>query len=441
MSSDGAAFLEVADGLAHKIAKLGIWYEGRCNWMGAVHPEHSLVSGRPAIEALGPDLYGGTSGVALFLAAAGVKLDDQRLRATALGAIRHALDHADGIDGEVRDGLYGGSVGVVYAATCVAEMLDAKDVTTRARELLNAWHRDPTRSVASDVMSGCSGAVIGLAALGQLVDEPWLLDAATTLGEELIRRAEVTPEGWSWPAPGPRVMHNLCGYLHGAAGPGHAFLELFDWTGSPRFRRAGERAFEYERSWIDRGSGTWPDLRGIARSAGRAVPLSTSESWCNGATGIAVSRLRATELVGSVAVKADADLALANCERHACRLLAQEPGDFSLCHGAAGLCDVLLYAADGPNDRRARLAADVGRWGIEREGRRGEAGFACGVPGGETPGLQLGLAGIGLFYLRLFDPQLSSPLLVQRKRLDSPAGQSLQSKAPGEGECRARARP
>lgn len=435
MTSDGG-FLEVVAVLGHQVANSAIWFEGRCNWMGALPHEESLFWGSPEVQALGPDLYGGTSGVAVFLAEAAAHLDDDRLSATALGAIRHALDHADDIVHEVRDGLYAGPVGIVYSAVHVGELLGAEEIMTRARELLLTWREDPARSAASDVMNGCAGAVIGLMALSELIDEPWLVDTATNLGQELIARAEISPEGWSWAAPGSREMHNLCGYSHGAAGIGHALLELFALTNDARFREAGERAFDYERSWIDRRTGTWADLRGVARRTGRDAPVLSADSWCNGATGIAASRIRAAALVRSPALRRDADRALKLCERHALELLAQEPDDFSLCHGAGGTGDVLLTAADSPDGRLSVLAAEVGRWGIGRRDRPGAASFACGVPQGVTPGLLLGLAGIGMFYIRLLDPEVPSPLLLHPRRLDSRTGHSLQSQSPGEGECR-----
>jgi lantibiotic modifying enzyme len=435
MRSDARPFVEVVAALGHRIADSAIWFDGRCNWTGASLRRGELRSRRsPEREALGPDLYGGTSGVALFLAEAATKLDDRRLSKTAFGAIRHALDHADDIGPGLRDGLYAGHVGIVYSAARVAEVLGAEEVGARARRLLRAWHRDSKRATASDVMNGCSGAVVGLVALSELIDEPWLMESVAVLGEELAARAEITRDGWSWPAPGASAMHNLCGYAHGAAGIGHAFIELFDLMGDDRFREAGERAFDYERSWIDGRSGTWPDLRGVARRAGRDAPLLSANSWCNGAAGIAVSRLRAADVVGSAALRRDADLGLESCKRHAWELLEREPDDFSLCHGAAGTGDVLLAAANSPDHPRAVLAAEVGHWGL-----------ACGLPEGEmpgeSPGLLLGLAGIGMFYLRLSDPRVRSPLLVHREHLDSAAGDSLQSQVPEEGESRGRLRP
>jgi class II lanthipeptide synthase len=411
MSSDDRLFLEVAAELGERVAKSAIWFDGRCNWVAAL-PRDDSRGGSLAMAALGADLYGGTSGVALFLAEAGTRLDDDRFGATALGAIRHALDHVERISPELRDGLYLGPIGVAYAAARVAGLLDREEVMASARELLRAWRLDGTRSASADVMSGCAGAVTGLLALTEPVEEPWLVDAAAWLGDELIARADATSAGWSWALPGRRWMHNLCGFSHGAAGIGHAFAELFGVTGEARFRNAAERAFDYERSWFDSRTGTWPDLREVARRAGRDAPMPTADSWCNGAPGIALSRLRAAELLGSAALYQDADLALAACERHAYELLAHAPTDFSLCHGAAGAGDVLLYAADGRKRRLVGLAAEVGL-GIERHGP-GAAGFPCGMHQGETPGLLLGLAGIGMFYLRLLDGGVPSPLLVHR---------------------------
>jgi lantibiotic biosynthesis protein len=407
MPSDGPAFVELAGRLGHEIAESAIWSDGRCNWVGALPRDEAVMPGRAELEALGPDLYGGTSGVALFLAEAGVRLDDDRLRATALGAIRLALDQADRVDPQVRDGLYGGSIGIVFAAARVAALLGTRDVHTRARRVLVAWRRDGMRSASSDLMSGCSGAVLGLVALSRMMAEPWLIDAAVGLGDELIARADVSGPGLSWADPEQPSMHNLCGYLHGAAGIGHGLAELFGVTGEARFRDASERAFDYERSWLDTRMGTWPDLRGVARRAGRDVPVPPSDSWCNGSLGIALSRLRAAELVASEPLLREADMALAACNRYVGNLLVSAPEDFSLCHGAAGAADVLLHATNGSGD----LAAKLGRWGIELYARP-TARFPCGVPQGATPGLLLGFAGIGMFYLRLADPGVQSPLLV-----------------------------
>jgi lantibiotic modifying enzyme len=241
-----------------------------------------------------------------------------------------------------------------------------------------------------------------------MLEDASLLEFAVTVGEELLAAAERTDVGWLWPNPTRPSEHGLCGLAHGAAGIGHALVELWAATGEPRFRDAGVAAFDYERSWFAGRDGTWPDLRGIGRRAGRDVPAPVSNTWCQGAPGIALSRLRAAALLRSEAVRGEADAALALTRRHVAELSSLAPDDFSLCHGAAGAADVLLDGGD------CALARRIGDVGLERH-HLAATGFPCGVPHGETQGLFIGLAGIGLFYLRLSDPGIDTTLIVHRK--------------------------
>lgn len=434
MSSNSEAFLASAAALAHEVADSAIWFEGRCTWMGSEPGDDSRpLGGQRTYAALGADLYNGTSGVALFLADAAVRLDDDRLRATALGAIRHALDHADRIAPKVRDGLYAGQIGIAYAAARVARSIASEVPQEGACEVLRAWRRSLGRASNMDVFDGRAGAVTGLVALSELIDEPWFVPMATELAEDLIASASRSPAGWSWADAADSANHHLCGFSHGTAGIGHALFELFGATRDSRFREAGEQAFGYEQSWFERRAATWPDLRGVARKAGWDAPAPAMGSWCHGAPGIALSRLRAEQLVSPVADRMDADAALAVTRRLAGCLLSRFPEDFSLCHGAAGIGDVLLYAADtgrGGIREIERLAADIGLLGMQRRQATGD-GFPSGLPDGQTPGLFLGLAGIGLFYLRLADRGVTSPLIIHPgARLDSAKAPSIESDRP-----------
>jgi lantibiotic biosynthesis protein len=398
-------FLAVAAALAGRLTDTAIWHGERCSWMGIVPRDASQTRGRMMLEGLGPDLYSGTAGVALFLAEAATVLADARLARTARGALGHALEHADRIDG---DGLHVGQPGIAYAAARVAIALNCDLALCSARDVLTAWWRRRGAGSAWDVIGGCAGTVSALVALSDIVDDPSLIEKAAIAADELIGAAQRSDVGWLWPDPQRASLHGLCGFSHGAAGIGHALLELWAATGETRFRDAGEGAFDYERSWFVRRGGTWPDLREIERRAGSDVPAPVSPTWCQGAPGIALSRLRAGRLLQSGTVCADADAALALTRRHAADLSSHAPDDFSLCHGAAGAADVLLYGKDASG-----LAERIGAVGIERH-HRPSSSFPCGIPHGETPGLFIGLAGIGLFYLRLVNPSISTVLVINR---------------------------
>jgi lantibiotic biosynthesis protein len=292
--------------------------------------------------------------------------------------VRHAVP---------RDGFHSGSLGIAWAAARAGALLDEEELRAGAPTALPP--AEPGRR--PDVGMGAAGAVLALLALGRV-------DAAIATGEPLLARARVTRHGWSW-APG-----HLCGLSHGAAGIGLALLELFAATEDERFRDGAEGAFAYERTWLDPASGTWPDLRiaGQRRATERTFPPATTGTWCHGEAGIALTRLRAVEVLGADPHGRDAELALETTARRLAAALPHEIDDLSLCHGLAGPADVLLSANDG--DLAAELAhVALERYAVDRT-------WPCLA----TPALFLGHSGIGWLFLRLHDPATPSPLVLPR---------------------------
>jgi lantibiotic modifying enzyme len=134
-------------------------------------------------------------------------------------------------------------------------------------------------------------------------------------------------------------------------------------------------------------------------------------AWCHGAPGIALSRLRAAHLLDDPTYRAEAQTGLDTTRKSLAHALAAGSGNFSLCHGLAGNADILLYGSGG-DESGVALARQIAATGIARHGT-GAIPWPCGVPhGGELPGLMLGLAGIGLWYLRLHNPAIPSVLII-----------------------------
>ena len=116
--------LAAASDIGDRITRAAIWYRGRCNWVG---PD---ASGQ---RALGPELGGGTAGIALFLAGLHAAGGDPAARATALGALAHALGHADRAPAR---GLMTGRLGIAYATARCAALLDAPQLVPRGAGLV-----------------------------------------------------------------------------------------------------------------------------------------------------------------------------------------------------------------------------------------------------------------------------------------------------------------
>jgi hypothetical protein len=291
--------LALADRIAWTLTRQAFWHQERCNWLGRVEGD----DGVRARSTLGPEVYGGTSGIALFLGELASLTRDSATRRTALGAIHHALSHADAVPPAHRLGLFTGCTGIALVAVRLAELLGEEVLAQKARSLLRRLPRGD--SVSVELLSGNAGAVLGLLALAEDLGSG-LLERANDLGREILRAGKWSGDGLSWRTGLPPARRRLTGFAHGAAGIALALFELWDRTGDERFRRAGDGALRYERRFFDEARGNWADLRRGAAKPRRGFVT----GWCHGAPGIALSRLRAWELTGERAYAEEASVAL-----------------------------------------------------------------------------------------------------------------------------------
>jgi lantibiotic modifying enzyme len=412
--------LEMAHALGRQVVEDAVWYEGRCNWVGAEVQEDDKGSGsvRTIYRALGPDFYAGTAGIAFFLGELYRFTGDTDLRATAVGAMGHALSRFEDIPLEGRLGLYTGGMGVALAAVRVGTTLGEAGIVEAGRRVAMSAMQTPV-GTNHDLLAGSAGAVVGCLLLAQMVrDASFLREDALRVGAAVVDAAHKRGGCYSWGERGSGAGRDLTGFSHGAAGIGYALLELWAATGEAEYRPAAEAAFEYERKWFDAEQGNWPDFREISGGGrSRKDAYSFATAWCHGAPGIALSRLRAYSLLGDEKYREEASVALRTTRGAVEGDLDSEMGNYSLCHGVGGNAAVLLHTQVQTGGELASidsLAWAAGEAGAERYGSSG-AVWPCGGGNGQTPSLMLGLAGIGHFYLRLHDPSAPSVLLLCRE--------------------------
>jgi lantibiotic biosynthesis protein len=423
-------FLNVADAIGHRICAQAVWHDDRCNWLGMEPLERGSAGLQPSAtyRTLGPDLYSGTSGVALFLAELFGETGDPLLRRTAMAAMRHALARADAILPSSRLGLFSGWFGIALVAARVWFLLGEEDLQTGARLLLQRAFAEKREPDEFDLMSGRTGAIAALVVLNCIFDDLGLIDFAVRLADELIETAD-KKIGYSWESPSLRNHHNLTGFSHGASGPAYALLELHEATGISKYREAALLAFEYERHWFNAEIANWPDFRKNPSSpSGKKHTYPYMTFWCHGAPGMALARLRAYEMTGNERFEADAIAALKTTRASIESALNSWAGNFSLCHGLAGNAEVLIYGAEilrAEREENMAAALAVARTGVERYAVN-HSQWPCGTHTGETPNLMLGMAGIGHYYLRLWQPTIPSILLLNQEAW-SRRGARLQS--------------
>jgi lantibiotic modifying enzyme len=378
----------------------------------------------PAASALGPEVYGGSAGVALFLAQLSALADNAEIHHTALGAIARSLRQVLDRPGESPAplSLFVGRLGVAYTAHLVAALTGDAEPHSQAEALLERLEDEIDKPHLLDVIGGNAGAIPALLALSrdfaQSLRSERYRALAIALGEQLCRKAIRNGDVWTWGADdgsGPgKASAPLTGMSHGASGIAVALLELHTATGRSDFLDAARGAFAYEDSLFDPKVGNWPDLRATNDPATTPSLPNYFRAWCHGAPGIALARLRAATLDPE---RAEAHLAMARAAISTTlqaidEILPRPSHDASLCHGLAGLLETLLCAGRQLGDAfLLHRASAVARVLIDRHGQ------SCDYPSGliscaVNPSLLLGMAGTGYAFLRLHAAEQVPSILV-----------------------------
>jgi lantibiotic modifying enzyme len=402
-------YLEVADTIGRRLVRDAVWAGDRCGWlMWTQEPFAGAL--RPVFKAAGADLYMGAAGIGLFLAHLSTVTHDGAQRDAARGAARRVREELVERPPALA-GFYTGAAGGAWALARIGAALgDDGLVRDGVRLLREAAERAPAG--LHDLLAGDAGIVLALVDAGERYGAPELLDVAERLAERLVATAVRSAEGLSWPTGAGESRH-LLGLSHGTTGIALALLELHRARPDDRWRQTALGALAYERALFDPRQRNWPDFRtfpGVPAGSGPAFPV----AWCHGATGVGIARLRMHDLLpDDPRVLPEVDAAIANAVAALNAPVNPLSTDFSLCHGATGNSELLLLVGERFGRAEAVAAARrVGDVGYETF-HRPRLPWACGIQGcGETPSLLTGTAGIGMHYLRLYDPAAMPSILL-----------------------------
>jgi lantibiotic biosynthesis protein len=408
-------FLETADRIGRRLCRDAVWSGNACNWLGwaleVVGPSWS-----PVYRAQGATIYDGTAGIALFLARLHQFTRDSQQRTAVLGALNRSFAAMPEIGELLRHSVYSGAAGIAYAAIEIGEALGDERIVSRGlRELRDPRNVQPNDTFI-DIIGGCAGAIQMLLEISRRYRADEILETAVAHGKLLLKAAVKSDAGWSWDTLQGSGEKHLLGYGHGAGGIGGALVELWNATGDAEYREAALQAFRYERSHFSAEQRNWPDLRSMAPLGITSQQPVFAMAWCHGAPGIGLSRLRAHELLADEpSILQDLNEALFSTAGACSSISFPASGNMCLCHGLGGNSDLLLAAADSLDRSDLRQIAEAaGRQAIAQI-QVHDMPWPCGVNGGgETPNLMLGLAGIGHFYLRLYDSARVPSILLLR---------------------------
>ncbi len=359
-----------------------------------------------SLQPLDASFYGGLSGCSLFLAYLGVLTGDQsysRIARKTITLVRRHLDRGRAGGAPVRRlGAFSGVGGIIYTLAHLAVLWDDVSLIDEAKALAADVPALIEADRALDVIGGSAGAIAALEVLNTISASDHLLNAAVLCGERLLLRQQSQGRDVGWKTEIDSGQP-LTGFSHGAAGIAWALLKVAAWSGEARFRESAESAIAYERSTFVAEEGNWPDYR--TRTAEDHCGPRFMVAWCHGAPGIGLARVDSLRYIDDHETREEIRIALSKT--------VESPFGKSvcLCHGDLGNLDVLLHAAQRVDDSwwseaGERLASKTLAAIAERE-----CLFDPQTSLG-SPGLMIGLAGIGYGLLRLASPKRVPSVLV-----------------------------
>ena len=390
--------ITAARSVGDRLCKLALHGEESVGWVGVDIMQDREWHLLPTFT----DLYSGTSGIALFLAYLGLLTDEEgytSLARVALASTRSQVARQKERPELVGIGTFQGLGAFIYLLSHLGALWNEPTLFQEAEEMIKLLPTAISRDEAIDVIGGSAGCIAALLSLDAVAPSQSTLATAIQCGDHIIAHARPQNAGIGWSTMLQETP--LTGFAHGNAGIALSLLRLFAVSGEERFRQTALAAMEYERSLFSLERRNWPDLRSAFSSSatsnqqtGQQESNSYMVAWCHGAAGIGLARLASLEYIDDAALHAEIDAALQTSLAHGFGL------NHCLCHGDMGNLEFVLSATrllslhqyDEQVQRLTSMLLDS----IERHG------WVTGVPlGVETPGLMIGIAGIGYALLRL----------------------------------------
>ena len=394
-------FAAEADAAARTLAEHAIRRGDGAAWIGLDWVGDSEVS---QLVVLGPDLYNGNCGIALFLAAHSAtraQPPSGELALAAVAPIREAL-HGRTPARLARSVGLGGALGVgsiVYALTVIADLLDDASALTDAHlaaDLITDELVSADRQL--DVLGGSAGALLALLRLHRQTGSDAALTRALSCGHHLLETDRVGPLGertWAARAFGGPIN----GMSHGAAGYAYALSMLAASTGEPVFAEAAAECLAFERATFDPTHANWSDMRGGPRDVWPC-------KWCYGAPGIGLARLATLKHATQYAdgCREDVQRALEGARR------GWPVATDTLCCGTLGIIEFHGEAGEVLEIPELRERADQQLLAVAQAARSsGDYRWSDGTSRFNL-GMFRGIAGVGYTALRRVDPKLPNLL-------------------------------
>jgi len=382
----------------------------------------------------GESIYSGNSGILLFFIELFKETNDYKY-AKIINKVLNWLEK-NSFESTNNFSLYTGRLSSAfvflkwYQLTNESKWLElAENCTINAESFL--------KTGLEDLMLGLSGSIIFFIHLFDETNKDRYLYLIDLYINKLIHNSKIGAKGGLFWNSNQGQIRGLCGLSHGCSGIGLTFLEVAHYFDIQAMQWLGDEAFNYENAYFDSNANNWPDFRQDAVRKSDQLKRKSAiiennhqffylpnfmNAWCHGAAGIGIARQRAFQLFGSNSYKKDYLVALLHNIDKNNYTTNFNSQTIVLCHGFAGNADIHINHRIQKEKYDMKSIEDIAKTIIEKrsQGHKYRSGFYYSEE--EDVSLFMGNAGIGYFFLRLHNPNISSVLTfnIPKRKKDPP---------------------
>lgn len=297
------------------VVKKATVYAGDICWNSLKLEGENLWS----IQTVGMDLYGGISGIAVYIVFMHYLgyLQKNDLYVTVVSKVCGYVD-TQVFQSETKTGLYVGAGALVYTYLMLYHMQQDEKYLICARKAVTRISEIYASDQTYDLFSGNAGAICALVKLYETTHDSEDLELAAVIGDWLAKEI-FDPEC-------ERCRIVLGGMAHGCSGLILAYAQLLKYGNNKKYCQIINMLLEHENLSYSEKKGNWRDLRNIGSEV-------YANAWCHGAAGILLSRLCLINL----AEYRDNELVKRDIDHAAAVLFGQSlRRGLCLCHGMTG---------------------------------------------------------------------------------------------------------
>ncbi|MBY0115767.1 type 2 lantibiotic biosynthesis protein LanM [Paenibacillus sp. DS2363] len=300
-------------------------------WIGLV--ANSEDERKLRLVPVGNDLYNGNGGIALFLGYLSELTTNNNYKDMARKALQPLIEIMRNTyqsnDVSLNVGVFevGSIGGGVFTTYQLSRLWNDEDLLQTVKEFLPYYCNLIDKDTSFDYIGGAAGAIDVLLHVYHGTGWKQALQGAEKCAEHLLQNAQTLPDGsmiWlTTPNSKPYV-----GYSHGVSGIIASLSSLYRVTQHKKYIEYIEKGLQYERANYSAELKNWITPNDTARV-----------TWCHGAPGILLSRLRLLENgYWDAHIDQEINIALETTLKLG---FGTEP---VYCHGDFGQLEILLYA-------------------------------------------------------------------------------------------------